>query len=195
MISLTQTLLSPPTRTRSKQWQKATSISVRMTMAILVCMPLVIAIMVAMREIDLQPHGLFLSFQRFRILEGRKVLWLVEILKALMLSFSARRKIAGVPQSGWQKCTGLGELVCLQHLLDPMMHALWCLPTGTKDLVSRSSGAPCRLCRRRSLNTPKLMNVASASLDGLFGILFTTLQSTCGVAVLAGATEIEIKIA
>merc|ERR1711957_977762 len=88
MISLTQTKRAK----LSKQWQKAMSISARTTMAILVCMPLVIAIMVVMREMDLHPHGLFLSFQRFRTLERRKVLWLVAILKALMLSFFGEKE-------------------------------------------------------------------------------------------------------
>merc|ERR1711957_913553 len=79
--------------------------------------------------------GLFLSFQRFRTLERRKVLWLVAILKALMLSFSARRKIAGVPLSEWQKCTGLGELACLQHLLDSWSNGKLTMKLETKPGV------------------------------------------------------------
>jgi len=165
------------------------SISARMRTDTLACMSLVMPTMGATRVTVHQLHGLFLSLRRSRTLERRKEWSLVEILRALMLSCSVTKKTAGELRSRLRKCTGLGEQACSLLRLDQMMHALWLQPTGTKALVGRFFGVPSLRCRRKSLNIPKLTNAVSASLEGRSGILFTTLQSTSGVVVLAGAIE------
>merc|ERR1711976_662920 len=157
-----------------------------------VSMRLVIAITLAWRQKRRSRHQNGQSPQSLKShtqVRRKPSLLLVTSKRQITCSSITELMIAAEAKLRFLRCIGLGVQVCLQHHWVPTMHASLQARTMRRALDSQCSGDRCLLCRKRSLNIPRLMSVLSASLAGVFGTLCITLLFTFGVEDLAGAIE------